>query len=107
MGLMDKPDPMEELERQLMLDTVRNWRKLEYIADVLAGRGVKSPINRKPVTKMDVSRDFHSEGIKVWESMEGKISDAMLEEWARAKEAEKAKKAVAKKKAATKKGGAR
>ncbi|GEL73648.1 hypothetical protein MVI01_54320 [Myxococcus virescens] len=106
MGLMDKPDPLEELERQLMLDTARNWRKLEYIADVLAKRGIKSPITRKPVTKTDVSRDFHAQGIKMWEALEGEVTDAMLAEMERAKEAERAKK-TAKKKSAAKKGGSK
>ncbi|MCP3105568.1 hypothetical protein LZ198_42660 [Myxococcus sp. K15C18031901] len=104
MGLMDAPDPMEELERQLISDTVRNWRKLEFIAAQLTKRGIKSPVTRKDVTKTDVSRDFHTAGIKMWEASEGRITDEMLQEFER----QSAKAAgSAKKKSVLKKGGGR
>jgi hypothetical protein len=101
---MDAPDPLDELERQLIADTKRNWRKMEYIAAKLAEKGRKSPVTRKDVTKTDVSRDFHAQGISMWEVTNGEITDEALAEFERARAKEEKGAVAPKKKPAAKKG---
>lgn len=78
MGLFDKPNPLDEMEKQLLNLTRRDWLKLHVIAKRLAEQGVKSPLTKKDVTKTDVGRDFIDTGIQGYEAAHGDITDEML-----------------------------
>lgn len=97
MGLFDQQsDPLQEMDKQWVNLTNEQWLKLDAIAEVLAARGVKSPVTKKPVSRADVIREFVANGIKFYEVEHGRIAVSMP-----------APKSGATKKSASKKGGSK
>lgn len=74
MGLFDsKPDPLDDIDPQLVRLSKRTWKKLDAIGDVLAARGVKSPVTKKAATRADVIREYVENGIAAFEAQHGPI----------------------------------